>query len=184
MKSKNKNGKETNNKNDNINRICRHIDDREAFIWINNGSDSKELDQLIRIAYKSEDEFKNTIKALKHSIKKSQDYDADIVSYYIKIRYTNNVSNNQLFLNTLYSDINESINETIDENYNNNNINDDKMIDNNKFRLSDLLTNKSYVFNTIQLYVKVDLNFEGLTSYILLYSYENRSHHKIISNQK
>lgn len=175
MKSNNKNENKTNN---DIEKICRHINDQEAFISINNSSDSKELDQLIRIAFKSEDEFKDAIKTLKHSIKKSQDYDVDILSYYIKIKYTNNVTNNQLFLNAL--NIEQDLNletQGCDENL--------SMIRNDtKLSLSQLITSKSFVFDTIQLYVKVNLNFEGLTSYILLYTYENRSHYKIISNQK
>lgn len=181
MKSKNSNKE---NLNDDVKITCRHINEREVFISINNSSDSKELDQLIRIAFKSEDEFKDAIKTLKHSIKKSQDYDADIVSYHIKAKYDNK-SNNQLFLNALKEsksviilNSEDEINiETEDDNLN-------VMRDDTKLSLSQLITSKSFVFDTIQLYVKVNLNFERLISYILLYTYENRSHNKIISNQK
>lgn len=181
MKSKNTNKE---NLNDDVKTTCRHINDREVFISINNSSDSKELDQLIRIAFDSQDEFKEAITTLKTSIKKSQDYDADIVSYHIKAKYDNK-SNNQLFLNALKESTSVIILNSEDEiNIETEDDNLSVMRDDTKLSLSQLITSKSFVFDTIQLYVKVNLNFEGLTSYILLYTYENRSNNKIISNQK
>lgn len=169
------------------NAICKHIKNEKLFIQINNSSDSQELEQLIRLAYPSKDEFENAIKQLKRSIKNSDDYDIDIISYHVEVNY---YSNNTLFLNALKEDHNVDFNYDDENlNQNNNKFNYDLNIDDDSkntlllTKLPALLISKSFVFRSVELFVKVALNFENLTKHIKIYEYHNK-YGAIISNQK